>query len=49
MNVSAFGVELNEAVGVEGVGSEADAKDKCVDEFSGKVGFLVNARLQEVC
>ena len=49
MDFPAFGVELDEAVGEEGVGSKADTKDKCVDEFSGKVGFLVNARLQEVC
>lgn len=48
-DVAAFGIKLNEAVGEEGVGGEAVAKDKSVDEFASKVGFLVNARLQEVC
>ena len=34
-DVAAFGIKLNEAVGEEGVGGEAVAKDKSVDEFAG--------------
>lgn len=48
IDFSALRVKLDEAVGEKGLGGEAVPVDKCVEYLAGTVGFLVDARLQEV-